>query len=45
MGAGDVSVINDNVVFGIPSDGKAFFEDVEDELISIIEIEGQIRHG
>ena len=37
--------IRDSVIAGFPSDGQLFLEDVEDELISIIQVEGQLRHA
>jgi hypothetical protein len=43
--SGDVGVVDDNVVLRIPSDGQPLLENIEDELITIIEVEGQVRHG
>jgi len=42
---GDEGVVDDDVVAGFTTDGEPFFEDVEDELISIIKVEGQIWHA
>jgi hypothetical protein len=42
---GDEGVVDDDVIACLTTDGEPFFEDVEDELISIIKIEGQIWHA
>ena len=43
--ARDVGVVDDDVIAGVTTDGKTRFEDIEDEFITIVEIEGQIRHA
>jgi hypothetical protein len=43
--AGDEGVVDDDVVGTVTTDSEAVFEDIEDEFITIVEIEGQIRHA
>ncbi len=45
MVPGDEGIIDDDVVAAVTTDGEPCFEDIEDELISIIEVEGQIWHA
>ena len=45
METGNEGVVDDNVIVRITPYGESFFEDVEDELITIVEIEGQIWHA
>ena len=43
--AGDEGVVDDDVVFRVTTDGEAVFEHIEDEFVTIVEIEGQVRHA
>jgi hypothetical protein len=42
--ARNVTVVDNDIVLGITTYGKTFFEDVEDKFISVVENKSQIGH-
>ena len=40
----DVGVVDHDIVAGITPQGEPVLEKIEDKLITVVEVEGQIRH-
>ena len=45
MKSRNLTVVDDDVVSGIATNGEPVFQEIEDKLVTIVEIERQIRHA